>query len=178
MLQRKLSGENHSPNASRSLQPVFLIQESETDEDLLSLVIPTTGLERISNRGCVCQSGKSGKDVKIIIHWKIWSSKDIFLVCEELTVFCASISRRIGVTRKKWKMVFLLKDLPRTHGNCIMSCLFMRTVTLLVSLEIRHGLTKKTISASDQTSITITHSYINVTWFLKVLYCCHIDYED
>ena len=32
------------------------------------------------------------------------------------------------------------------------------------------------ISTSDQMSITITHSYINVTtWFLKVLCRCHID---
>ena len=31
---------------------------------------------------------------------------------------------------------------------------------------------------SDQTNITITHAYINVTtWFLKVLYRCHIDYK-
>ena len=38
--------------------------------------------------------------------------------------------------------------------------------------EIRKGLT------SSQLSITITHGYINGTsWFLKVLYRCHIDYR-
>ena len=35
------------------------------------------------------------------------------------------------------------------------------------------------MTSSDQTSITITHSYINATsWFLKLLYRCHIDYQQ
>lgn len=34
--------EHHSPNKSRSLRPVFLIRESETDEDLLSLAVPNS----------------------------------------------------------------------------------------------------------------------------------------
>ena len=37
--------------------------------------------------------------------------------------------------------------------------------------DIRKGLTKQPLTTSDQHSITITHSYINVTsWFLKILY--------
>ena len=40
----------------------------------------------------------------------------------------------------------------------------------------RQGLTIEPLSSSDQKSITITHSYINGTsWFLKLLYQCHID---
>ena len=45
--------------------------------------------------------------------------------------------------------------------------------------ETRKGLTKKPLTTSDQTNITITHSYINVTtWFLKLLYRCHIDFKN
>ena len=45
--------------------------------------------------------------------------------------------------------------------------------------ETRKGLTKKPLTTSDQTNITITHSYINVTtWFLKLLYRCHIDFKS
>ena len=44
--------------------------------------------------------------------------------------------------------------------------------------DTRQGLTKKPITNSDQINITVTHSYINVTtWFLKVLYRCHIDHQ-
>lgn len=43
--------------------------------------------------------------------------------------------------------------------------------------EIHQGLTQKPLT-SDQTNITITHSYINSTLFLKVLYHCHIDYQQ
>ena len=39
-------------------------------------------------------------------------------------------------------------------------------------------MTKKPITNSDQINITVTDSYINVTtWFLKVLYRCHIDHQ-
>ena len=34
--------QNYSPNASRSLRPVFLIRETETNQDLLDLIVPTT----------------------------------------------------------------------------------------------------------------------------------------
>ena len=44
--------------------------------------------------------------------------------------------------------------------------------------ETHQGLTQRPLTTSDQTSITITHCYINVTtWFLKLLYRCHIDYK-
>ena len=37
--------------------------------------------------------------------------------------------------------------------------------------KTRQGMTDKSITTSDQMSITITHSYINeMTWFLKSLY--------
>ena len=46
-------------------------------------------------------------------------------------------------------------------------------------LKTRQGMTDKSITTSDQMSITITHSYINgTTWFLKVLYRCHADHPQ
>ena len=43
---------------------------------------------------------------------------------------------------------------------------------------VRSGVTKEPLSDSDQHNITITHSYINgCTWFMKVLYRCHSDYQ-
>ena len=44
--------------------------------------------------------------------------------------------------------------------------------------EVRSGVTKESLSDSDQQSITITHTYINGTaWYLKLLYRCHADYK-
>ena len=42
----------------------------------------------------------------------------------------------------------------------------------------RKGLTNQPLTSSDQHSITILHSYVNVLgWFLKVIYRCHASYE-
>ena len=37
---------NHAPNSSRSLRPLFLVREKETDENVLNLIIPTTDQAR------------------------------------------------------------------------------------------------------------------------------------
>ena len=43
--------------------------------------------------------------------------------------------------------------------------------------KVRKGLTKQPITTSDQHSICITHSFINITtWFLKLLYRLNQDY--
>ena len=44
--------------------------------------------------------------------------------------------------------------------------------------EHRKGLTNKPLTTSDQQSITILHSYINVLgWFMKVIYRCNASHE-
>ena len=44
---------------------------------------------------------------------------------------------------------------------------------------MRKGLTEEPLTTSNQHHICITHPYINVmTWFLKVLYRCHISFES
>lgn len=45
--------------------------------------------------------------------------------------------------------------------------------------ETRQVITQKPLTTSSQSNITITHSYINgTTWFLKLLYRCHADYQQ
>ena len=63
--------QNHTPNNCRSLRPLFLIREKETDEDLLSMVIPTTDKARaeLSSEGvCATTVDGQGYNVKVIIH--------------------------------------------------------------------------------------------------------------
>ena len=72
--ESKVLWMNHAPNSCRSLRPVFLVREKETDEDLLKLVIPTTDQARaeLAAEG-ICATyqsdiGDQAVDVKILIH--------------------------------------------------------------------------------------------------------------
>ena len=62
--------ENHAPNSCRTLRPLFLIRESETDSDLLNCVIPTTDEARseLSVDGVCAKVGESFVNVKVTIH--------------------------------------------------------------------------------------------------------------
>ena len=45
--------------------------------------------------------------------------------------------------------------------------------------DVRKGLTNDPLTDSDQRHICVTHLYINVlSWFMKILYRCHINYES
>ena len=62
--------QNLAPNNCRSLRPLFLIREKETDEELLNLVVPSTDAARsqLSSDGVCVTVGEVGFDVKVIIH--------------------------------------------------------------------------------------------------------------
>ena len=66
---------NYAPNSSKSLRPVFLVREVETNEDLLDLVILTTDQARseLAAEGICTQyqsdtGGCQAINVKIVIH--------------------------------------------------------------------------------------------------------------
>ena len=62
--------QNYSPNASRSLHPVFLIRETETNQDLLETINPTTdkAREELNAEVMCCLFGKNYINVKIYIQ--------------------------------------------------------------------------------------------------------------
>ena len=177
--------QNHTPNASRTLRPLFLIREKETDEDLLSLVIPTTDEARkeLSAEGVCASVGDKGWDVKVVIHDSMKDLKFKKLISGLGGADCilCKTQRKDWTDREKVANGFpiersaedtfaLYEELVDEDGDI---------KTKSGDFETRTGLTEKPLTTSDQTSITITHSYINgTTWFLKVLYRCHIDYQQ
>ena len=171
--------ENSVPNSARSLRPVYLIQESETDADLLKLVIPSTDVARD-------KLNAEGNDIDISVSI-IDSMKDL--------KFKKSISGLGGADcilcytkRGDWtNRDKILQGFPIQRNSTDTFDLYQE-LTEEESHELerksgdfdtRKGLTKKPLTTSSQMSITITHSYINgTTWFLKLLYRCHIDWKN
>ena len=62
--------QNYLPNALRLLRPVFLIRETETYQDLLYLIVPTTdkAREELNAEGMCYLFGKNYINVKIYIQ--------------------------------------------------------------------------------------------------------------
>ena len=180
----ELLWQNHSPNNCRYLRPIFLIRDKETNSDLLNLVIPTTDKARteLMRDGVCITVGDQGYDVKIIIHD---SMKDLkFKKCISGLggadcILCKSkqadwtnqekILEGFPINRSAENTMKLYNELVEEDG---------KIKTRSGDFQIREGLTQQPLTTSDQTSITVTHSYINgTTWFLKVLYRCHINYH-
>ena len=177
---------NHTPNSCRTLRPLFLIRESETDEDLLNLVIPTTDKARseLKEEGvCVKYQEDNAVNVKVTIHDSMKDLKfkrhisglggaDCILCISQTKDWTdrEKVSAGFPIERSAEETWKLYEQLVNEEGD---------VPTKAGDFEVRQGLTKKPLTTSDQTNICITHSYINVTtWFLKVLYRCHIDYKN
>ena len=177
--------ENHTPNAPRTLRPLFLIRESETNPDLLKLVILKTDTARkqLSVDGVCAKVGDKFINVKIKIYDSMKDlkfKKNISGLGGADCILCITkqkdwsnrekvengfpIERSAESTIQLYeKLVNKDGEIPRKTGD----------------FETRQGMTSKPITTSDQMSITITHSYINgTTWFLKVLYRCHADHPQ
>ena len=179
----QLLWENNAPNNCTSLRPLFLIREKETDEDLLSIVIPATDNARaeLASEGVCVTDNMKGYNVKIIIHD---SMKDLKLkkklsglggadciLCKTKQADWTTTSKvqeGFYINRSATDNLALYNKLVGENG---------KIVTASGDFDTRQGLTQKPLTSSDQTSITVTHSYINgVTWFLKVLYRCRADH--
>ena len=62
--------ENHTPNSCKTLRPLFLIREKETDSNLLNLVIPITDkvCSELALDGVCVPIGNKYVNIKITIH--------------------------------------------------------------------------------------------------------------
>ena len=172
--------ENKTPNSCRYLRPLYLIREKETDEDLLSLVIPTSdnAREELCSEGICATVNMKGYDVKITIKDTM---KDLkfkkkisglggadCILCKTKQVDWTSTSKvkeGFPINRSALETLTLYNQLISETGAI---------VTRSGDFQTRLGVTQQPITSSDQTSITVTHAYINcTTWFLKVIYRCH-----
>lgn len=115
----QLLWENNAPNNCTSLRPLFLIREKETDEDLLSIVIPATDNARaeLASEGVCVTDNMKGYNVKIIIHH---SMKDLkfqkknSLAMAVQTASYAKRNRLIGQLHPRFKRGFISTDQQQT----------------------------------------------------------------
>lgn len=167
--------ENHAPNSCRSLRPLYLIRNKETDEDLLYKVIPSTDKARaeLSTEGVCVTIDDVAYNVQVTIHDTMKDlkfKKSVSGLGGADCILCKTrqedwtnkdkIAAGFPINRSAEDTLTLYNELVDEDGHI---------ATKSGDFETRQGLTQQPITTSDQTSITITHSYINGTsWFLKV----------
>ena len=169
---------NPIPNAARSLRPIYLVREVETDAELLKDVIGKTDAARydLHSNGTVINDTFVSVDIKD-------SMKDLkfkkctsglggaaCILCKPKVEDWTCLERiRTGfpINRTAADKMEIFNYVIDEHGNIVIKPGDFAT---------RSGVTKEAISESDQHSLTITHSYINgCTWFMKMPYRCYAD---
>ena len=178
--------QNKVPNSARSLKPIYLIREVETDEELLDFVIKETDLARNEQNAngltislgdettisVSCVMKDSMKDLKFKKAISGLGGADCIL-CKSKVNDWTDLKKLEGggfkINRSAEDTQKIFNSVLDDNGD----------------IQIRAGdfatrswVTQKTFSDSDQHCITITHSYINgKTWYLKMLYRCDIDFK-
>ena len=175
--------QNKVPNSARSLRPIYLIREVETDAELLDFVINETDVVRNDLNMNGLSIRVDGEDVHVSCVMKD-SMKDLkfkkaisglggadCILCKSKVSDWTNLQKiqegGFKIDRSAADTQNIFNNVLDENGNiCIKPGDF----------ETRSGVTKKPLSDSDQHCITITHSYINgTTWYLKMLYRCYID---
>ena len=171
---------NPVPNSARSLRPVYLIREKETNEELLHEVIHKTDEARndLNINGVTVD----GHDVKVDIKDTMKDLKFKKTICGLGGTTCLLCKSQVKDWTNEEKICEGFRiDRSAADTNQIFKSVVNEHGVIVVKphdFDVRSGVTQEAISDSDQHSITITHSYINgCTWYLKLLYCCYTDYR-
>ena len=174
--------QNKVPNSARSLRPIYLIREVETDVELLDFVINETDHARndLNENGLTinidkcdvhvsCIMKDSMKDLKFKKAISGLGGADCILCKSKVDDWTNLQKIEDGGFKIAADTQNIFDNVLDENGNiCIRPKDF----------GTRSGVTQKPLSDSDQHSITITHSYINgTTWYLKMLYRCYIDFK-
>ena len=175
--------ENKSPNSQFTVRPVYLIRETETNEELQNEVITTTdrARDKLNSEGMVIDFAGSAVDMKFNIKDTmkdlkmkrnlsgLKGAKCILCHTKQADWTCTEkVHNGFPITHTVEETMQIYTELSDENG------IVKRSPG---DFEIRKGCTAKPLTTSDQHSICITHSYINgTTWFLKLLYRCYSDY--
>ena len=182
----KVLWKNPTPNAATSTRPIYLFRASEDDPAVLNLVIPVTDKARgelMSSHIPISDNEGNVYNVSHVIHdtmkdlklKKIWSGLGgaDCIICEARKpdlMDPEKICHGFPITRNANSSLELYERLIFEGDGEI--------IRKPNDYNSRKGLTNIPLTSSDQHSITILHSFINVLgWFLKLLYRCHASYE-
>lgn len=177
--------KNPVPNSPNCLRPVYLIREKESDEEMMNLVIVATDTARNNLNKNGVKVMVNGTEVIVEVEIKdtmkdLKLKKSISGLGGADCILCktkqsdwtdlSKIEEGFSINRSNEDTVRLYNELiSKSNTDEIQRC--------RNDFNVREGITKCPLTTSDQHSITITHSYINVTtWFLKVLYRLNSEY--
>ena len=175
-----------SPNSATSCQPIYLLRASEDEAHVIDLVFPTTDQHRThlenNTMEIVSESGK-----EYTVQHKIHDTMKDLKLKKKLSGIGGGDCILCGSRKADWKDVEKIKEgFPITRDAEETLALFEQLMVkgngeILRSAkdyDHRQGLTTEPKTTSNQHSITVLHSYINVLgWFLEVLYHCECGYE-
>ena len=162
--------ENPSPNSPLWSRVSHIVREQESDPELLATVIPEIDRARntLNEESCVVTSFRTGKTYQV--QHKIHDTMNgaYCLLCE-FQQHASIIKTGFPITSNYNQTWDISQKLVDRDGV---------VATAPYDYATRLGVTQKPITSSDQLSICITHSYINITnWFLKVLARMNCSYE-
>ena len=185
--ENKIVWLNPSPNSATSCRPVYLLRASEDEERVINLVFPDTDRKRSELHASQVPIEGSTGCVYAVQHEMLDTMKDL-----KLKNKLPGIGRGDCIlceTRKSdWKDAEKIREgFPITRTAEGTRELYEKLMAegngeiqrKASDYDERLGLTQEAQTSSDQHSICILHSYINVLgWFLKVLYRCNCSYES
>ena len=181
----KVVWKNPTPNAAECTRPVYLLRLPEDDPAIIELVIPKTDMAREQLKESRTLTDKDGiiyecthqildtmKDLKLKKKWSGLGGADC-IICESKQIDWIDITKiknGFPITRSARSSMELYETLILEGDGEI--------IRKPKDFDHRKGLTSEPLTFSDQHSICILHSYINILiWFLKLIYRCHIAYE-
>ena len=186
---KQILWQNKVPNSSRSLRPIYLIREKETETELLDFVIKETDSVRkdLNTNGLLVPISSGGVQTNLQISCDMRDTMKDLKFKKAISGLggadCILCKSKVAewISLKKIEEGGFKIDRTFTDTQSIFNAVLDGEGNIQIrpnDFETRSGVTQKPISDSDQHSITITHSCINgTTWYLKLLYRCNIDYK-
>ena len=179
--------KNPSPNSATSCRTVYLLRASEDEDRVIDLVIPDTDRQR-SDLQSRPVSVTSDSNKIYTVEYKIHDTMKDLKFKKKLSGIGGGDCIICKSRRSDWKDPDKIREgFPITRTAEESRELFNQLLLegdgeILRSAndyDHREGITNKAKTTSDQHSICVLHSYINVlNWFLKVLYRCESGYES
>ena len=178
-----MTWKNPVPNSPECLRPVYLVREKENDSVLIDYVIQSTdsARDKINQDGIVVKAHSNTVNTTVVLKD---SMKDLKMK-KALSGLGGADCIICDTKQNEWMIEEKIREgfvITRSAEETL--CLYHFLVnkdgvvpTKKDDFKVRKGLTRQPITTSDQHSICITHSFINITtWFLKLLYRLNQEY--
>ena len=174
----KVLWKNASPNSSTGCRPAYLLRASEDDAHVIDLVFPATDGQREELQKLSLHIVSKTNQCYVVNHVIHDTMKDLKLK-KKLSGFGGGNCILCNTRKEDWKNEDkIIQGFPNTRTAEETRRLFMDLMDegdgeirkTPNDYEHRQGLTSEPKTTSDQHSITVLHSYINVFQFFFLSY--------